>query len=53
MFGFVRPDRPEIQPEGGMDDVKDNGDGQHCAGNPMAGHPVKLDADLVSMDGPN
>ena len=49
--GPVRPYRPEVQPERGVDDVKDNRDSQHRAGDPVVRHPVKLDADLGKEGG--
>src|SRR5208283_1640365 len=42
----VGPDRPEVQPERRMKDVKENRHGQYGARDPVVGHPGELDANL-------
>src|ERR1019366_1151606 len=43
---LVRPNRPEVQPEGGVEDVIDDGDGQDDPRDPVVGDPGKLDTYL-------
>ena len=38
---FIRPDRPEIQPERSMKDVKNDGNRQHGASDPVISNPGK------------
>jgi hypothetical protein len=38
----IRPDRPEVHKEAGMDNVKKDRDGENCPGDPVVDNPVKL-----------
>ena len=42
----VRPDRPKVQPERGMEQVINHGDGKDDPGDPMVGDPGEFDAHL-------
>ena len=43
---FVRPDRPEVHEERGVEDMKEYGDSKNGAGDPVIGNPVEPEAHL-------
>src|ERR1035437_9561135 len=45
-INLVRPDGPEVQEERGVNDVEDDGRGEHQPSHPVVRHPIELDANL-------